>query len=138
MADLVMHPEAKTKSSEEAKDIGNDREFMAHVYQQLVDLQPFLSPESQVAVVVKVGADEDVLADVEEIEDSDSYLLTLVATLGDHRLEAEGRNADLYEALGIAKRKMLQQLDDVYSSAIDAGERNSEIDALVKGELTVH
>ena len=126
MADMVMRPEADR--------IGQDREFMAHVYQQLVDLQPFLTPESQIAVVVKIGPDEeDPRTDLD-----DDYQLTLVATLGEHRLEAEGRNADLYVALGIAKRKMLQELDDVYGSAIDANERNSEIDALMKGELTVH
>jgi ribosome-associated translation inhibitor RaiA len=126
MAGTVMHPDAA--------EVGKDREFKAHVYQQLVDLQPFLSPESQVTVVVKVAADEkDSRTGLDE-----DYQLTLVANLGDHRLETEGRNADLYEALGIAKRKMLQQLDDVYGSVIDANERSSEIDALLKGELTIH
>lgn len=134
----------------QAIDVENDPEFKAHVYQQLVELQPFLSPESQVAVVVKVGSETEedftdtddestsIAPDEDQHEVDEDFALTLVATLGEYRLEAEGRNADLYEALGIAKRKMLQQLDEVYSSAIDSDERGTEIDALMRGELTLH
>lgn len=139
MADVVMQtcdpvdPPALSDNAVEA--IQNDREFKAHVYQQLVDLQPFLSPDSQVAVIVNIGQDDD----DEFSEDMESdYALTLIATLGEYRLEAQGRNSDLYEALGIAKRKMLQQLDEVFNSAIDSNERNSEIDDLMQGKLTIH
>ncbi len=145
MADVVLRkgksavapPAALSENAVEA--IQNDREFKAHVYQQLVDLQPFLSPDSQVAVIVNIGQDDD--ADEDEIIDESSepnYALTLIATLGDYRLEAKGRNPDIYEALGIAKRKMLQQLDEVYNSAIDSNERISEIDDLMQGKLTIH
>lgn len=142
MADVVMRksdPVAPPALSDNAVEaIQNDREFKAHVYQQLVDLQPFLSPDSQVAVIVNIGQDDE--ADDDEVSENleTNYALTLIATLGDYRLEAQGRNADLYEALGIAKRKMLQQLDEVFNSAIDSNERNSEIDDLMQGKLTIH
>lgn len=110
--------------------VENDREFKAHIYQQLVDLQPFLSPDSQVAVLVQ--------QDQDELEDEDAYALTLVATLGDYRLESEGRDADLYEAFSIAKRKMLQQLEEWYNAAIDSTERDEQINTLLDGGYTIH
>lgn len=143
MADVIMPIDAPvnppTLSNSVVEAIQNDREFKAHVYQQLVDLQPFLSPDSQVAVIVNIGQDEDFDDPrTDEDETEADFALTLVATLGEYRLEAQGRNANLYEALGIAKRKMLQQLDEVFNSAIDSNERNSEIDDLMQGKLTIH
>lgn len=143
MADVVMRksgspgdPPALSDNPVEA--IQNDREFKAHVYQQLVDLQPFLAPDSQVAVIVNIGQDDEEDEDSESLDNEKKYALTLIATLGDYRLEAQGRNSDLYEALGIAKRKMMQQLDEVFNSVIDSNERNSEIDDLMQGKLTIH
>jgi len=144
MADVVMRKSGNpgdppVLSDNPVEAIQNDREFKAHVYQQLVDLQPFLSPDSQVAVIVNIGQDDDEDEDSENLEENEKkYALTLIATLGDYRLEAQGRNADLYEALGIAKRKMMQQLDEVFNSVIDSNERNSEIDDLMQGKLTIH
>ena len=132
MTELTMRQDVTTdKVSPETRSIESDREFMAHVYQQLAELQPFLTPESKISVVVNSDNEDAVAKD-------GCFELMLVATMGDYRLEAEGRNADIYEALGIAKRKMLQQLDEVYGSVIDSNERASEIDALLRGDLTIH
>lgn len=117
-------------SNDSVKAIENDREFKAHIYQQLVDLQPYLSSESQIAVLIQVDQDEE----TEETE----YALTLVATLGEYRLEAEGRENDIYLALGSAKRNLLHQLDEVYGAAIDSKERDAEIRTLMQGGLTIH
>ncbi len=109
--------------------VENDPELKAYIYQNLVDLQPFLAPESQVAVLV--GQDED--------EDGKfEHSLTLVATLGDYRLEAEGQNEDIYEAFLMAKRKMLHQLEDWYVSSIDNSERDNEIQAVLEGRHMIH
>jgi ribosome-associated translation inhibitor RaiA len=109
--------------------VENDPELKAYIYQNLVDLQPYLAPESQVAVLV--GQDEDE-------EGKAEHSLTLVATLGDYRLEAEGQDEDIYEAFILAKRKMLQQLEDWYVSSIDSSERDNEIQAVLEGRHMIH
>lgn len=112
--------------------IENDREFKAHIYQQLAELQPFLSEEAQISVAIQVEKDAN-------LPDSKTECaLRLVATLGDFRLEAEGRDADHYTALDIAKRKMFGQLTAVHGASIDSRERNAQIQALARGELTIH
>lgn len=119
-------------SLDPVKAIENDREFKAHVYQQLIDLQPFLSPESEISVLVQIEQNE------KEPAQNPEHVLTLVATLGDYRLEIEGRHADLYHALGIAKRKMVEQLEEIYSAAIDSDDRDEEIQGLLSGANTLH
>lgn len=109
--------------------VENDPELKAYIYQHLVDLQPYLAPESQVAVLVGQDTDE---------EGDPEHSLTLVATLGDYRLEAEGQDEDIYEAFLSAKRKMLQQLEDWYVASIDTSERDNEIQAVIEGRHLIH
>jgi ribosome-associated translation inhibitor RaiA len=109
--------------------VENDPELKAYIYQNLVDLQPYLAPESQVAVLVGQESGD---------EGGAEHSLTLVATLGDYRLEAEGQNEDIYEAFLMAKRKMLHQLEEWYVSSIDSSERDNEIQAVLEGRHMIH
>lgn len=112
----------------------NDPELKAFIYQHLVDLQPYLSPESQIAVLLPQSefatfGDED-----EETEES----LSLVATLDEYRLEAHGHGEDLYDAFLDAKKKMLEQLEEWFLSSVDSSERENEIQAVIEGRHLLH
>lgn len=120
---------ALSTPSADGLSVENDPELKAYIYQHLVDLQPYLAPESQVAVLVGQEADE---------EGKSEHALTLVATLGDYRLEAEGQDEDIYEAFMVAKRKMLQQLEEWYTASIDTSERDNEIQAVIEGRYLIH
>ena len=73
MAGMVVHTsdsiQPQRHSDDSIEAIENDREFKAHVYQQLIDLQPFLSPESQIAVIVNHGRDDD--DEISELSEGD-------------------------------------------------------------------
>jgi ribosome-associated translation inhibitor RaiA len=118
-----------SKPSADDRSFENDPELKAFIYQHLIDLQPYLSAESQLAVLVGQDDSEEGLTE---------HALTLVATLGDYRLEAEGQDQDIYEAFIVAKRKMLQQLEDWYTSSIDSSERDNEIQAVIEGRHLIH
>ncbi len=109
----------------------NDPELKAFIYQHLVDLQPYLAAESQIAVLVP----QTVLVDD---DDEDEESLSLVATLGEYRLEAEGHGDDLYDAFLDAKKKMMVQLEDWYLNSIDTSERDNDIQAVIEGRYLVH
>ncbi len=108
----------------------NDPELKAYIYQHLVDLEPYLAPESQVAVLVGQETSED--------GDTQEHALTLVATLGDYRIEAEGQDVDIYKAFIAAKQKMLSQLEDWYATSMDHNERDNEIQAVIEGRYLIH
>lgn len=123
---------AATKNSAVKAAIESDRDFKAHIYQQLVDLQPFLAEDSQISVAMQVEKDP------EHPEEKPECVLTLHTNVGQFQLETEGRDKDQYRALEIAKQKMVQQLNEVHAAAIDTRERNAHIQALARGELTLH
>lgn len=124
--------EINSTPTSDAVNLENDRELKAHIYQQLVDLQPYLSPEAQIAVLLHQEDEEW------GSEDEREHTLTLVATLGEFRLESEGRNADIYEAFAIAKRKMVEQLDEWHSNVVDSSERDAQIQSVIEGRHMIH
>jgi ribosome-associated translation inhibitor RaiA len=121
---------AHASAADSVQAIENDREFKAHIYQQLVDVQPFLTPESQVAVAIQLEPDA--------LSKETNYVLTLTTNLGEYLVEVEGRNSDVYASFGEAKSKLIRQLDEVYGAAIDSKDREIEIQSLLSGEMTLH
>jgi ribosome-associated translation inhibitor RaiA len=110
--------------------VENDRELKAHIYQGLVDLQPYLAPESQIAVIVQIECDED--------GSNAENVLTLVASLGEFRMECEGRSDDIYEAFDLAKTKMLDQLEAWFADSVDTSERDAQIQSVIEGRHMIH
>jgi hypothetical protein len=136
---------------------GEDREFKAHIYQHLVDLQPFLTEDSQISVMVEQERSEgtqftakrnksnnkkDTQKSTKTLKRDNTkvprpHRLSIVITLGEYRLESEGQSTDLYEAFGQAKARMLAQLEELYSAAVDTSERDAQIQSLIEGH-TIH
>lgn len=129
---------SKEQSFAPSVEAESDREFKAHIHQQLVDLQPYLSGSSQVAVIVQM-ADQD--GDVIEVssaarpteDEAAVYLVTLSASLGDARVESHGHDADLYSAFGKAKEALVSHLAEWTESEQDAQERETQIRAFADG-----
>ena len=104
----------------------NDREFKAHLYQQIFELQPYFTSDSQVSVEL----------DQENLTDEVS--LTLSTTWGGNRVDVKGRGDDVYTALTDAKSNLLRQIEEWYGEAIDSRVRDAEIRAIQDGSLLVH
>jgi ribosome-associated translation inhibitor RaiA len=111
--------------------VENDREFKAHIYQQLAEIQPYLSADSQVAVMVQQDKAED------QTRSDYNYTLTLIMTFGEYKVESEGKASNVYEAFGLAKRKMMDVIDDWYSS-VDTSERDAQVQSVIEGTHTLH
>lgn len=112
-----------------------DPELKAYIYQHLMDIQPYLLANAQVAVLVQRADDDEVSQS--ENEDPD-YVVTLVATLNEGRMEAEGQHGDIYEAFNKAKDAMIHQLAEIQNSMMDPAEREVEVRAALNGTYTLH
>ncbi len=110
-----------------------DPELKAYIYQHLMDIQPYLLANAQVAVLVTRADDESQIEN-----DGQDYLVTLVATLNEGRMEAEGQHEDIYEAFNKAKVTMIHQLAEIQNSMIDPAEREVEVRAALDGTYTLH
>ena len=142
-----------------APEPSEDRELKAYIYQQLADLQPYLIADSQMAVSVhQVSAIEEVVADTldddelkaienDELEEDElhkaqpevgDYVVKLTTTLEGGRLVAQGHAADVFEAFGVAKGAMVQQLSQLQNALMDSTEREVEIQNYLSGSKTIH
>ena len=142
-----------------APEPSEERELKAYIYQQLADLQPYLIADSQMAVSVhQVSAIEEIVADTldddelkaienEELEEDEpnkaqpevgDYVVKLTTTLEGGRLVAQGHAADVFEAFGVAKGAMVQQLSQLQNALMDSTERDVEIQNYLSGSKTIH
>lgn len=113
-----------------AKEIEVDREFKAHIYQQLVELQPMLSGNSEISVQVQIEKDEKTGALI--------YEMKLVANIDEGRIESSGRAGDIYSSLSTAKQNMMGQLKGIYNIILDTSEREEEIQGILEGKRNLH
>ena len=113
-----------------------DPELKAYIYQHLMDLQPYLVNNAQIAVLVQrpTQLDKESLSAEHEPE----YLVTLTATLDEGKMEAEGYDDDIYQAFIKAKDQMIHHLAEVQNLMMDPAEREVEVRAALSGALTLH
>lgn len=122
-----------------------DRELKAYIYQQLVELQPYLVTDSQMAVsvqqVVSKNGGNVAKFDPDDTHDSPQpgdYLVKLTTTVDDGKLIAEGHGGNVYEAFGEAKTAMVSQLSQLQNAVIDQNDRDEEVDSYLDGSRTLH
>ena len=155
-----MQQTTATEKTNQPQATSDDLELKAYIYQQLADLQPYLIADSQMAVSVhQVSAVEEVNVneldeeeqheiELEELENDEptetmqpevgDYVVRLTTTLEGGKLVAQGHGADVFEAFGVAKGAMVQQLSQLQNALMDQSERDTEIQSYLNGSKTLH
>ena len=101
-----------------------NRELNAYIYQQLLEVQPFLSPNTQIAVTVQQKKSE--------------FAVTLAAKIATGILKVIGSDDDVYHAVRIAKAQMIDYLAELQDAFTDSHERESQITAMMNGSQNLH
>jgi len=122
----------------------SDPEVKSYIYQQILDFQPYVTPETIVAVIAK---DPMKLASQLEAEDpnfdteslAQQFRISITLSEGDTKLEAEALSPDIFEAIRLAKQALLQRLGEIHDSIVSHQDRISEINQyLAQGNNTIH
>ncbi|AGH94684.1 hypothetical protein [Pseudobdellovibrio exovorus] len=104
-----------------------DPEVKAYIYQQILEFNPFVTPETVVMVVARdpqvsylserTGETEEVeeYADLEasSIAESYRYRLAIVLKDGESSIEAEAFHNDIFEAVRMAKEGLIEKLIEI-------------------------
>lgn len=105
-----------------------DPEVKSYIYQQIVDFNPFVTPETLVMVIARnpqISYGQDVEIEDEEefsdyeaeeqeaIKESYKYRIAIVLKDGDASIEAEAFNDDVFEAIRLAKEKLVARLIEI-------------------------
>lgn len=120
--------------------IENNLEVKSYVYQQIMEFEPFITPETIVAVIAR---DPRKLALQYETEGKDfdpkemSKLFRIAITLKeeDTRLEAEALHEDIFEAIRLAKEALLKKLITIQESIVSPGDRLMEINHFLQNPV---
>ena len=119
-----------------------DRELKAYIYQQLVDLQPYLVDDSQMSVTVQKIISNKGAASVEVIDKTKpqpgDFLVTLATSIEDVKISSEGHGRSVFDAFAVAKGTMLLQLNELQNILADQSDRDEEIKSYLDGSRVIH
>lgn len=105
-----------------------DPEIKSYIYQQILDFNPFVTPETLVMVIARDPSasytsetkpeDEHDVSDHELHEQEAQaigykYRIAVVLRDGDSAIEAEAFNNDVFEAIRLAKEKLVARLIEI-------------------------
>lgn len=112
--------------------IEHNPEVKSFIFQQIVDFEPFVTPQTVVTVVARDPNDlslqyETEAKDFDPEKLKNLYRIAIVLTESDTTMEAEGVHEDIYEAIKLAKDNLLKELIAIQDSVISQQDRIIEI-----------
>ncbi len=98
-----------------------DPEIKSYIYQQILDFNPFVTPETLVLVVARdpsgVYDHDDTLGPADENMDFSisqfKYRIAIILKDGESSIEAEAFSNDVFEAIRLAKEKLVVRLLEI-------------------------
>lgn len=107
----------------------SDPEVKSYIYQQVLDFNPFVTPETLIMVIARDpkaayaverpedGSEEETTAheqqEIELVEQNFKYRIAVVLKDGGTAIEAESFHNDIFEAIRTAKEKLVAQLIEI-------------------------
>lgn len=118
-----------------------DPEVKSYIYQQILEFNTFVTPETLVMVLARDPAasySDEIDSDDEEVEDymlheeesiaaGFKYRLAIILKDGDSSIEAEAFHDDIFEAIRMAKEKLLVKLIEIQDQIENPADRINAI-----------
>lgn len=108
-------------------------EVKSYIYQVLTEFEPFVTPETTLAVIARdpkaLGPEDDFQGDFPESLDQRSkmYRICIRMVESGTSIEAEGLGTDIYSALRLAKDSLMKTLTEIHDRVVDTQERHLQI-----------
>lgn len=124
------------------KEMQKNPEVKAFIYQQINELEGFVTPNTVVTVMAKDPTKLASFYDESGISINKSalkkmYRIAIILTEAGATAEAEGIDGNLFEAIRKAKQNLLKQLVEIQDSVISQSDRNSEVHQYLH-QTTIH
>ena len=138
--------ETPFKPQIQLKNVGP--EVTSYIYQSIMELAPFTTPETLVSVIAR-----DPLALLTFKQDADDpsqdslpkkdklkkmYRIAITLSEDGTKIEKEGLHENIYEAIRIAKDKLLIALNEIQDDVISNQDRQMQINSARTGTGGVH
>jgi ribosome-associated translation inhibitor RaiA len=122
------------------KLIQDDPDLKSFVYQQIAEFQPYVTPTTVAAIIAK---DPQKLAMELELKGQgrSTRQLALLHRVsirlrdGDSSIQQEAHHENIYEAIRLAKEKLLNRLDEIQNEVISKKDRIDEINQALQNQF---
>ena len=111
-------------------------EVRSYIYQTILEFEPYTTPNTTVTIVAK---DPKKLVNEPGFDDMDPKLLrrmwriAIVISEEGTKIEQEGVHEDIYEAIRLAKNKLLKELSEIQDSILSNQDRIMQINNALAG-----
>lgn len=114
------------------KEFQKNPEVKAFIYQQINDLEGFVTPDTVVTVMAKDAAKLAAQYDMEGIEFDKKelkkmYRVAIILKEAGATAEAEGMDKNIFVAIRKAKDNLLHKLVEIQDSVVSQQDRNTEV-----------
>ncbi len=125
-------------------DLTEDNDVKAFIYQQFVDFEPFVTPETFLTVELKdpmkllPAVEAGVYKGIDKKNLKNMVRISISLVENGAKLEAEGLSDNIYQAITKAKESALSKLIKIQDKVITAEERAAEVNVLRKSGDGIH
>lgn len=112
--------------------IEDSPEVKSYIYQQIMEFEPYVTPQTVVAVVAKnpkkLALQYEADGKEVDLEDLASHFrISISLKEGDAKITAEGVDKDIFTAIRLAKDHLLEKLQAIQDNVVSQQERNMAI-----------
>lgn len=119
-----------------AQVLDENPEIRSFVYQQILEFEPYVTPQTLVAVMVKdpLKLHTKLEASGESINKrklAKMYRISIVLKEDGTKIQEEGLHQDLFEAIKMAKNKLIKKLEAIQDHVISQQDRIQQINQVL-------
>lgn len=123
------------------EELADNPEVKSYIYQQISEFEPYVTPETIAAVIAKDPRKLKMQLETEGKEDLIPLLpkmhrIVIILKEGDTKIQEEGLSSDIYEAIRLAKNKLLEKLQSIQDQVMTKSERLQQIESALKNTQT--
>lgn len=124
-------------------ELDENPEIRSFVYQQILEFEPYVTPQTIVAVIAKdpLKMRSQLMAEGQEIskkELSKMYRIAITLKEDGSQIQEEALHADVFEAIKLAKQKLIQKLEAIQEHVLSQSDRIEQINQALGNNSQIH
>jgi len=127
--------------------IETNLEIKSYIYQQILDFDPFVTPETVILVIARDPHRSEPDTEIDFAEHNEDtnleskknlHRIAIILKEDDGSIEAEAYHEDIYEAIKLAKEKLVAELVEIQSEVESPNDRLKAIQQAAGNTSQVH
>jgi ribosome-associated translation inhibitor RaiA len=124
-------------------ELDQNPEIRSFVYQQILEFEPYVTPQTIVAVIAKdpLKMRSQLIAEGQEIskqELSKMYRIAITLKEDGSQIHEEALHSDVFEAIKMAKQKLIQKLEAIQEHVLSQSDRIEQINQALGNNSQIH